>query len=366
MRKQYAFLLSFLLVVGLGSVCSSCGSSTSGDGANGANLDGTSTTIQRTTTTLAPASWEVVTPPETVPAARFGGSLTYATAESKLILFGGWDGGSDYLDDLWSYDPSTGNWEWLETADTAPGPRASHAVAYDPVASRLVLFGGFDGSTYYDDTWVYDLAQNTWSSRAFVTSTPPARYGHSMAYDPVTKQIILFGGFDGIREYDDTWAYDLTTNVWTNLRPEGHSPEARDSHSMVYDPGEETMVLFGGWNTTSTFADTWTYDPVDNTWTLRKPSGAAPASRALHQMVYDPSIRKIVIFGGGTSSATYNDSWLLDLAEDTWAPAVASGGPPAARAGHAMAYDSANSQILAFGGSNGIGDYFNDMWRLTR
>jgi len=367
MRTRYPVVLFTLLVVGcLLSACSSGEPASDADGTNGSVQIETTTTIQRTTTTLAPASWEVVDPSDQTPEARFGSSLVYSKADDGLILFGGWDGGSVYLDDMWSYDPATATWESIEPTGTTPAPRASHATAYDPVGGQLVLFGGYNGSECYNDTWVYDITQRTWSSSSPVASKPSARYGHSMAYDPESKKIILFGGFDGTKEYNDTWAYDPASGIWTNLRPGGALPAARDSQELAYDPANKVFVMFGGWNTTTTFADTWTYDPVANEWTLREPVGDVPPGRALHQMVFDSSIQKIVVFGGGTSSATYNDLWLLDLTENTWVRAVVSGDPPPARAGHAMAYDEAARQILVFGGSNGIGDDFNDTWRLTR
>ena len=124
--------------------------------------------------------------------------------------------------------------------------------------------------------------------------------------------------------------------------------------------------MYGGWSSTTMFDDTWAYDPAANLWTALKPAGGPPLARALHQMVYDSSIKKCVMFGGGTSSATYDDAWLLDIAQSTWAPVTTEGEAPSARAGHAMAYDPSTDEVLLFGGSNGIETYLNDLWRLRR
>ena len=45
-----------------------------------------------------------------------------------------------------------------------PSPKRIHALAYDSTNQRTVLFGGYDGVDYYDDTWIYDLAGNTWTN----------------------------------------------------------------------------------------------------------------------------------------------------------------------------------------------------------
>jgi len=117
-----------------------------------------------------------------------------------------------------------------------PAGRASQAAAYDPTGDRLILFGGYSGTSYFGDTWAYDLATNAWTNLQPVGSAPAAREGHSLVYDPETKKMILFGGYDGSRQYNDTWAYDPAANTWASLRPAARAPAARDSQAMAYDP----------------------------------------------------------------------------------------------------------------------------------
>ncbi len=135
---------------------------------------------------------------------------------------------------------------------------------------------------------------------------------------------------------------------------------------MAYDSDAKMMVLFGGWSTTKQFDDTWTYDPANNAWAKVETPSGAPVARALSQMVYDPAIKKLVLFGGGNSTSTFGDAWLLDLAERAWTLAGTTGEPPAGRAGHGLAYDSTSSDVLLFGGTDGAGAYFADLWRLHR
>jgi hypothetical protein len=44
-------------------------------------------------------------------------------------------------------------------------------------------------------------------------NSPSARYGSSMAYDPATGQMLLFGGSSSGGELNDTWDWDGTN--WT-------------------------------------------------------------------------------------------------------------------------------------------------------
>jgi N-acetylneuraminic acid mutarotase len=360
-------LLLLCLLAALGTASCSTGQGL-GTGTNTSvgQTGGATTEMPTTTTTLPPGTWEAVKPNGGAPAGRLGGSLVCLAGSKRLVLFGGWAGGSGYYADLWSYDLTANAWTELKPTGTAPSARALQAMAYDPTTGKLIVFGGYDGRTYYGDTWAYDLTANVWTAVSRAGPAPAARQGHSLVYDPGSKNMILFGGFSGRAQYNDTWAYDPATGTWKDLDPEGSLPAARDSQALAYDPDDKVMILFGGWSTTVQYDDTWAYDPTKNSWTALKTTGVGPTARALAQMVYDPAIKRLVLFGGGTSSTTFNDVWLFDYAEHSWAPTVTTEGTPSARAGHGLVYDYSNSDIVVFGGSDGVGTYFNDLWRLYR
>jgi N-acetylneuraminic acid mutarotase len=230
---------------------------------------------------------------------------------------------------------------------------------------KLILFGGFDGVSYYNDTWACGLGTNTWTNLHPTGSVPAKRAGHSMAYDPVSKRMILFGGWNGTTAYDDTWAYDPAANTWANLRPEGSRPDARDSQCLSYDPDSKKMILFGGWSATAEFQDTWAYDPARNTWIDLDPAGEVPTVRAMQQMVYDPRAGQQIIFGGGSGANVFDDTWQFDTTTRSWTMVRLTGNSPPARTGYAMAYDRVGDRVVLFGGFNGSA-FFNDLWFLNR
>ncbi|MHC5066655.1 MAG: kelch repeat-containing protein, partial [Planctomycetota bacterium] len=60
--------------------------------------------------------------------------------------------------------------------------RFSPKMAYNSTVGSLVLFGGWDGSRYLRDTWVWD--GNLWTQRSeFGQNSPPPRTSHAMAHD---------------------------------------------------------------------------------------------------------------------------------------------------------------------------------------
>jgi len=117
---------------------------------------------------------------------------------------------------------------------------------------QVLLFGGEDGS-YDDETWVYDLSDNTWTQKS-PAAKPSARYTHAMA-SLGGDQVLLFGGYDGSND-DETWVYDLSDNTWT-LKSPATKPSARVYHAMTSLGGDQ-VLLFGG-NDGPFDDETWVY-----------------------------------------------------------------------------------------------------------
>ena len=69
-------------------------------------------------------------------------------------------------------------------------------------------------------------------------------------------------------------------------------------------------------------------------------------------MVYDASLRRVVLFGGQdqSTSAIYNDTWFYDGAN--WQP-VAPASSPTPRYRMASAYDSVRLRTVLYGGFDG-------------
>ena len=51
---------------------------------------------------------------------------------------------------------------------------------------------------------------------------PPARSYLAMTYDSVTQEVVLFGGYDGTNYLGDTWLWDGSTLQWTQATPKHH------------------------------------------------------------------------------------------------------------------------------------------------
>src|SRR5439155_25598310 len=137
--------------------------------------------------------------------------------------------------------PRSPSWVQLSPA-TSPPPRSYLAMTYDPAGGKVIMFGGFDGTGYLNDTWTFD--GTSWS-RVQTPLSPPARAASQMAYDAVIQRVVLFGGYNG-RYLGDTWLWDGKTSRWTRATP-AHHPTAVTSPMLFTDPNGRVDV-YGGFD----------------------------------------------------------------------------------------------------------------------
>lgn len=284
---------------------------------------------------------------------RGGHAMVYDSANEKGILFGGTSAAIQALDDTWAYDYSINAWIALNPAGT-PSARSAHAMAYDSMNQKTVLFGGMNA-----ETWIYDYLSNSWN-QVFPETQPPSKDSHAMVYDAVSQKVILFGGFTEGKAGDDFWAYDYLTNTWTELNPT-LKPLARYGHTMVYDSTNQKVILFGGNSRTGYKDDTWAYDYPTNTWTEMN-SASHPVGRKWATMSYDSVNQKIILFGGGSGgeSSCSDDTWVYDYSLNQWEIAYSSVAPPC-RFLTASVFDSVNQKVILV---QGIWDqeFLEDTW----
>ncbi len=284
-------------------------------------------------------------------AGRYGHAMSYI-AEGKVLMFGG-SYGAD-LQDTWVYDLASDDWSPFSPA-LKPAHRLYHAMAHIE-GDKVLLFGGYDPYVaVYGDTWVFDLSDGTWTEMN-PPEAPSNRFSHQLVAMP-GDQVLLYGGdhgFSGVS--DETWIYDLSENTWTQMTPPA-TPGARASHSMASLGGDKAL-LFAGGSASSLFAygdATWVYDLSDDTWTEMSPS-SHPIGGFGHAMAHIGQDRAVLFGGYGRYAGQWGEplrgTWIYDLSENSWTEEIESS-RPSARVDHAMAETSADgsSEVVLFAGS---------------
>src|SRR5262249_52579973 len=237
-------------------------------------------------------------------------------------------------------------------AGPLPDVRERHTTIYDPTGDRLIVFGGRAAAgSFRNDVWELSLAGTpTWSALSPSGASPSARHGHSAIYDPVRSRMIVFGGFDGAEE-NDVWALNLTGSpAWTPLSPTGTPPSGRERHSAIYDPVSDRMLVFGG-SDGALKNDVWALS-LGNApaWSQLTPSGAPPSARYRHTALFDPLRVRMVVFGGNDASGPLADVWGFSLADaGTWSPIGPVGQLPPGRYFHTAIYDPESDAMIVHG-----------------
>ncbi len=95
--------------------------------------------------------------------------------------------------------------------------------------------------------------------------TPIARGGHSMCIDTQDSVVYMFGGWDGQRNLDDFWSYDIKKDQWKLIQPatarQRNGPDPRSCHKMVFDSSTGAIYLLGKLEDTDSTENTRTNTP---------------------------------------------------------------------------------------------------------
>lgn len=246
----------------------------------------------------------------------------------------------------------------------APALLSLPAVAYDGVSHRLLVFGGAQHNGQFgalSDTWT--LGDTGWS-RAGVQAGPSARFGALATYDPIRRNVVLFGGQGNSHQLlTDTWIWN--GSLWASQAP------SRAPHwlfplagNLTFDFGRGEVLLFG--NTGTSFSPTKGPDSFTWAWTgsdwVRKDT-VSPPFRFGAAMAYDGLSQRVVIFGGYQfegPEGRLGDTWIWDGA--VWKQAPPSSSPPPPGIAYA-AYDEKANRLWLLTIDGGMWYWSTNTWQ---
>jgi hypothetical protein len=275
-------------------------------------------------------------------------------------------------------------------ASGGPGLIYDHQMAIDEIGRILYVFGGriinahqpiSGAETLYSGLYSYDLEFATWklirADGDVLPGTPniKARIGHSMIFNPLTRQLIIYAGQRHKDYLCDFYIYDVDRNVITQMIKDTSKiggPEAGFTQRSTLDATRQELFLFSGLmrersassglsglsgsagsagsiannpatgsnigsntgnngqQTMSTEAaknSFWIYNLNHRKWTRIYSSDSSsttsdtldePCPRFAHQLVYDPVTKTHYLFGGnpgesGNPRRRLGDFWALKL-----------------------------------------------------
>lgn len=249
---------------------------------------------------------------------------TLTLVGTKLVLYGGvychtvpgsFEGNCTSLSDVHSYDLMRSSFEssgssthiavgekvedpespdhmrWLKeyklgTTKDAPPPRYGHSATL--FGSKVVVFGGANWPNLFNDMAQYDVYDRSWT---MVAGRPPySRKQHSMnmAYLGNKPHLVVFGGKHGVSpgHSSSVHTFSLDDAKWEHpAKAELTDGPDGTAHHASAVAGDSMLVVFGGYNGSTSTADVWAADLDKNVnggkilWKLLNTSGDVPSPR---------------------------------------------------------------------------------------
>jgi hypothetical protein len=362
--------------------------------------------------TAAGLTWVPVTAEGTPPSPRWNAVSAYDSRRNRLLVYGG-ETSDSLAGDAWALElGDTLRWTRLDPVGAIPPGHGEAAGAFDPIADRLLVYGGYVPADQQDvrstqELWQLDLGDTvTWRKLdAVAAQTHDFPYwtpGTAAVFDPIRDRMYVLGGEFGD---EDAWALDPTADppAWNRLPG---LPLRRLKFSPVYDASRDCFLVYGGadsghddcdvdvlsfsgglsWSSLGTrpiptgrenavtifdsrrdrmvvFSgearyrpapnDTWANSLPTGTWTRLATSGESPSNRLTAEGVYDSKGDRFFLFGTDAYRAPApHELWVLALGDlsATWQRVTTAGDPPPSRRGSSLVYDPVRDRLLLFGG----------------
>ena len=156
---------------------------------------------------------------DTGPSARRASACAFDNVRNRVVLFGG-DSGGVGLGDTWEWDGAV----WTQVAVFGPEPRTGAAMVFEQ--DHAALFGGLASSAaagepvVFGNTW--EWSGTHWTQRQDIG--PGARWGHAMAFDSIRRRVVIFGGLPVFPADREGATGRLLGDTWEHSDEEGAGP----------------------------------------------------------------------------------------------------------------------------------------------
>lgn len=270
-----------------------------------------------------------------------------------LYIFGGKRDNGTISNELWWYHNDA--WHKLKAANP-PTPRFDMSMhIYE---AQLVIFGGQNGTDFFNDLYIFDIPTMTWSKRE-IEGAPSPRCGHAAAF--ITTQLWLFGGKNEDTFFNDFYCCDLYENKWYQIKTRV-APESRAwaSAFWINDGGEYYFTVFGGASQFAALNNFWMFEYETSEWNEPIIEGDIPGVRYGHtSIVYD---KNIYIIGGKNMKGDEVDSFCISLVKSPYQSVLIPQTNEPDRFEYGTGAVFKNFGLVLYGGNTG--DASHGLWKI--
>ena len=191
--------------------------------------------------TISTNSWTQLSPTTT-------GNRYYcqaATCGTKIYVTGGYYNGYSNLCDEFDPDANSGGGSITARANM-PGGMYYHAMAAVPAISKVYSIGGYNNA-YLSVMYEYDIAANTWSTRAPISDGANTQPRYGPAAFAVGTRVYVVGGYNN-GYTQTTLEYNALQNTWVqraNMAYQRYLHDAANVNGKGYTYGGIPSYTYG-------------------------------------------------------------------------------------------------------------------------
>ena len=294
------------------------------------------------------------------PVADFSGSPTTGDAPLSVSFIDTSTGSPTGW--AWFFGDETYNASWTQQTSNAEwGNRSGHSTVAMPDGS-VVLMGGWNGSTYFDDVWRSEDNGATWTQ-----VTPNAEWSARAHHNSVTLKdgsIVLMGGYGYPGGYkNDVWRSTDFGATWNQVTVSAEWV-GRSYFSSAVMPDGSIIVTGGSYDINHAWGknDTWRSTNNGTTWVQMNAESEWDA-RYGHSTVALPDGSILLMSGYCQNGGWVNDVWRSTDNGATWYQVT----PHAEWTGRErhVSLGMPDGSIIMMGGYGDPDGYKNDIWRST-
>ncbi|MBN8695627.1 MAG: T9SS type A sorting domain-containing protein [Bacteroidetes bacterium] len=207
--------------------------------------------------------------------------------------------------DMYSFDMNTETWATINSLPAGTERQYATGFSYNNFG---FIFGGV-GSVYYNDLWMYDPITGNWQAKTPLPAL--GRMGSSCFVINDTAYIV--GGRTSVAQsISDVWAYCISADTWT---PKNNLPFGARWRASATTDNTKGYLIFGKDSASVSRKELYEFNPATNLWTQ---ISTFPGNGRAYAAMKFISGDLLVLAGLDSLGKSYNDMWRINPSSLVW------------------------------------------------
>ena len=215
------------------------------------------------------------------------------------------------LSDFHAFDMTTETWSTISSLPV--GKERQYSTGFSNGINGFI-FGGYDGTNFLNDLWLYDPNIDSWVEKS---PLPDMGRSGSSCFVLNDTAYIVGGKTALLNAIDEVWAYDLLNDTWVQKTNMPFGSRWRASATSFFGQG---YLLFGKDELNNFHNELFSYNPTNDSWETL-PSHPEPGRS--HAVLANIFNKLFTVFGVDDQGNSLNDFYEYNILLETWIPKLA-------------------------------------------